>query len=755
MVTNETGIIDEEYRVGYVVDRVDTTSTVWLGLTMGCARCHDHKYDPISQKDYYKFFAWFNTIQETGLVKDVAPLSAAPNISLPTAEQEKRLADLKAERMECDAQLKAVKPALLKALTAWTPTALASLAPTSTAGGVAYFDFNEDGADHGPQSLEANSVGKLQFVPGVKGRAAAFDATQYVEFESPPIVEHTNPFSLSVWIKPGGSPQGCVVSKMNSTAQSRGFEIMWYKSQPRINLVHEWGRDAIEVVAKQKFTGALWRHLAVTYDGSGQAAGLKVYIDGTLSPIDVRRDSLSGSVATDEPWRIAWKGTGVGFEGGIDELRLYDRPLAADEVEAMYWYDQLSGAIETPIAGRSRQQTDRLESYYIAHHGSDELRQLSQRSATLRSEEEAALKSILSISVMQEMEQPRTTFMLTRGQYDQPSQAVTPGVLASLGALSADVPQNRLGLAQWLVSPTNPLTPRVAVNRYWQQLFGEGLVRTVNDFGLQGEQPTHPQLLDWLAVHFVQSGWNVKEMMKLLVTSATYRQSSRFTPELRRRDPENRWLARGPRYRLPAELLRDQALALGGLLVERIGGPSVKPYQPPGLWEAVSYNGDQTYEADHGESLYRRSLYTYWKRQSPPPGILTFDGPTRETCTVRRARTNTPLQALLLLNDVTYIEAARGLATRMLRADCKDVTERLRYGFRCTTSRLPNENEAEALKRLYENQLSVFRAAPQSADKLLHVGESPVDPSFEACELAAWTMVANVLLNLDEVVTQH
>ncbi|HEX3871599.1 MAG TPA: DUF1553 domain-containing protein, partial [Pirellulales bacterium] len=385
----------------------------------------------------------------------------------------------------------------------------------------------------------------------------------------------------------------------------------------------------------------------------------------------------------------------------------------------------------------------------------DELRRLSERRAALRAEEEAVQANIISTSVMQEMPTPRETHVLSRGQYDQPAELVHPNVPTALGSMPDDMPHDRLGFARWLVAPSNPLTARVAVNRYWRQAFGEGLVRTDGDFGLQGEQPTHPALLDWLAVHFVESGWDVKALMKLLLTSATYRQSSNFTPLLRAQDPDNRLLTRGPRYRLPAELLRDQALALSGLLVERIGGPSVKPYQPPGIWEAISYNGDLTYEADHGESLYRRGIYTFWKRQSPPPGILTFDGPTREVCTVRRARTNTPLQALVLLNDMTYVEAARGLATRILREGGRNVRERVQFGFRLVTSRKPTGSEVDALKKLYEDELMEFRARPDAAQSLLAVGELPVDTKLDTCKLAAWTVVASSLLNLDEVITQH
>ncbi len=755
-VTNETGIIEEEYRLGYVSDRVDTTSAVWLGLTMGCARCHDHKYDPLSQRDYYRVFAAFNNVDEKGIIKEVEPSSPAPSVMLPTDEQERRLARLAAERAQREKQLKTVRPALAKEIEAWEQTALEKLAPMPGEGSLVHFNFDADNANHGPLRVKSNITGELVSGPGVKGNATLLDSTQYIDFAEPQPMERGRAFTLSVWIQPGGAPQGCVASKQDSDAEGRGFEILWYKSQPRINLAHHYGSDGIEVVAKEKFGGGRWRHLAITYDGSSKAAGLKVYVDGCLSEVDVRRDNLSGSIASKEPWRIGWKGTGIGFDGGMDEFRLFDRAIPAEEVSALHWREFLEGTLAVAGSQRAKPAMEKLEAYYIAHHGSPEMVALSEQIAALRAEEETARKAILTLSVMRELEEPRATHVLLRGQYDQPGEEVTFGVPAVFGELPANAPKNRLGFAQWLVSKENPLTARVAVNRLWTQCFGEGLVGTPDDFGLQGEAPTHPELLDWLAVRFRDGDaqvkpWDVKALLKLIVTSATFRQSSHFTAELLERDPGNRLLARGPRFRLPAELIRDQALAIGGLLVPKIGGPSVKPYQPPGLWEAVSYNGEASYRPGNGESLYRRGLYTFWKRQAPPPDMLTFDGPTREVCTVRRARTNTPLQALLLLNDVNYIEAARGLATQMMRAEA----DRLAHGFRIATGRAPKTAEVAELKKYFDTQLAEFRRNPDAAKKLLKNGASPADATLDPGELAAWTLTASLLLNLDEVQTQH
>lgn len=755
MVSNETGIIEEEYRLGYVTDRVDTTAAVWLGLTMGCARCHDHKFDPISQREYYQLFAAFNNIEEAGIIKNAPPSSPAPAIMLPTKKQEDELAAKAARRKRLEEELKAIQPTLEKELDAWERNAAASLPAPNLDGSIVYFPFDRDAKDHA-EHCEASTIGTLPHGPGVKGQAARFDATQYVEFADSQPLERDRPFTLSVWILPGSSPQGCVASKMSSDSEARGFEILWYKSQPRINLAHRYGSDGIEVVAKQTFGGGQWRHLAVTYDGSSKAAGLKVYVDGKPSEVDVRRDALTGSVATSEPWRIGWKGTGIGFEGSIDEVRLLDRVLSPEEIGNLHWSEFLTGTLATAKASRAKAQAEKLRAYYVAKYASVEAKRRSEQAAAAREEEDALRKAILSVSVMQEMTKPRDTHVLLRGQYDQPGDKVEFTVPQALGSLPAGAPRNRLGFAQWLVSPAHPLTARVAVNRLWSQCFGDGLVRTANDFGVQGEAPTHPELLDWLAVQFRDGDattrpWDVKALLKLIVMSVTFRQSSDFTPELATRDRENRLLARGPRFRLPAEFLRDQALAVGGLLVEQVGGPSVKPYQPPGLWEAVSYNGEATYHPDEGAARRRRGLYTYWKRQSPPPDILTFDGPTRETCSVRRQRTNTPLQALLMMNDVNYLEAAGGLGRRMMQSK----TDGVSYGFRLATGREPKAAEVVELRRYHDEQRAAFQASPKSARALLPSAAASADSDRDLCELAAWTMTASLLLNLDETQTQH
>ncbi|MEX2561317.1 MAG: DUF1553 domain-containing protein, partial [Pirellulales bacterium] len=425
---------------------------------------------------------------------------------------------------------------------------------------------------------------------------------------------------------------------------------------------------------------------------------------------------------------------------------------------------ELPAAIQQILAvapeTRSDQQREELKKYY-REKVSPELGELAARLERLRKEQEELDKQIPSAMVMQEMDAPRETYLLVRGEYDKRGEQVQPGVPAALPPLPAGATANRLGLARWLVDPSQPLTARVTVNRYWQMFFGTGLVKTSEDFGSQGDLPSHPQLLDWLAAEFLESGWDVKHLVRLIVTSAAYRQSSAVTPELLAHDPENRLLARGARFRLQAEFIRDQALAVSGLLDDRLGGPSVSPYQPEGLWEELASREDganwtaQTYRLSAGPDLYRRTMYTFWKRTSPPPTLVTFDAPDRETCTVRRARTNTPLQALILLNDPTYIEASRKLAERMMTEAGAETAERIAFAFRLATARQPNQVEADVLSRIFDEQLAVYRGNAEMAAKLLDVGQSPRNEQLDPAELAAWTTVASVILNLDEVVTKN
>ena len=570
VTTSEGGAIKEEYRFKYGVDRVETTATVWLGLTMGCAVCHEHKFDPIPQKDFYRFLAYFNSLTERAM--DGNALLPPPSVKVATPVQQ---ADLDAHA----ARLAMIEQRIDDALSR--------------------IRYEDPGRESNPTK------------PGAPRRFASF----------------------SVW----------------------------------------------------------WRHVAKS---------------------------------------------GTGAPKPVVELA------------------------RVPEKKRTKEQTASLLRHFLTHacrQTADTFLPLLAQQQRERDSIKAIKDKLASTLVMQDLKKPRQTFVLNRGQYDLPDKTrpVTPGTPAALPSLDAEAPANRLGLARWLMRPDHPLTARVTVNRYWQQFFGVGLVKTSEDFGAQGEWPSHPRLLDWLASEFIRSGWNVKAMHRLLVTSASYRQDTRFREKAVAKDPENRFIWRGPRFRLDAEVLRDSALAISGLLVEQPGGKGVRPYQPDGLWKAVGYTGSNTvkFVQDHGSQLFRRSLYTFWKRTAAPPTMLTFDAPSRESCSVRRARTNTPLQALLLLNDVQFFECARGLAEQLLRHGDDD-RSRLVSGFRLVTSRHPTETEMTILQQALEQHRKEYQAHPADAAAMLAVGEAPRVGGLQPTELAAWTIVANLLLNLDEAITK-
>jgi mono/diheme cytochrome c family protein len=742
----EGGIIPEEYAVEYVVDRVETTATVFLGLTLGCARCHDHKYDPFAQREFYRAFAYFNNVPERG--KAVKYGNSPPVVQAPTREQREWLARLDAELARAEREWAGLGARLDAAQREWEKKRAAA-APA---------DWNVEDRLLLRLPLDENAPdgrfrdGPPAYSPGRLGQAADFDGRRYLEAGDLADFGYLDKFSIALWAYPRG-PGGTLVSRMADTARAEGYSVGLEGGRVQVNLVKRWLDDALRVETERALAPGRWYHVLVTYDGSRVADGIKVYIDGRPERLKVHLDDLNQDFRTKEPLRVGGGGGPAGrFHGLIDEVRVYRDRLSPEEAEVVACADAVADLTARPPAQRTAQQARKLRAYFLARAAPAPLRQAWGRVVELRRQRERLVESFPTSMVMQEMPVPRETHLLLRGQYDKPGPKVTPGVPASLTPLPAGAPNNRLGLARWLVDPANPLTARVAANRYWETFFGTGLVKTAEDFGTQGEWPSHPELLDWLATEFVRTGWDVKAMQHLIVTSATYRQSSRATPELLRRDPENRLLARGPRFRLPAETIRDQALAVSGLLAERVGGPSVKPYQPAGLWRELA---DTEYVRARGPDLYRRSLYTFWKRTVAPPAMVTFDAAGREACTVRRARTNTPLQALTLMNDVTYVEAARVLAQRVMREGGPTAAGRLALAFQLATARRPRPAELRVLVGNFEDHLARYRGDRDAARKLLTAGEAPRDERLDPCELAAYTATASLVLNLDEVVTKE
>jgi hypothetical protein len=723
----EDGIIPEEYAVEYVADRVDTTSTVFLGTTLGCARCHNHKYDPFTQKEYYQVFAYFNNVPELGRAYKYG--NSPPMIPAPTAEQQKKLD-------EVDAKIAALRGVLdRQSKTLAAEEARWEKSPP---------------ADHWAPSRGLDvAIGKVQL----------FDGKTAIDVPKAGLFDIEDRWTISVWVRPDVNVDGSIISRMQDTPKGKGYGIHLDHGKLHVNLTSTWADDAIRIESEQAITPNEWHHVAVTYTGSRMAEGLRVYLDGKLAPMKVLLDTLYrpfNNAAKDFPQPLRL-GTGWGperrFHGLMNEVRVYSRVLNDDELAAIALNETAREIAAKPVKQRSSAEQFALRAMFLESGAPEDVRTTVASLQELQLDREALQRSFPTVMVMAERPERRDTFQLIRGAYDKPGDKVEPGVPAALPPLPQGAPNNRLGFAKWVVD-ANPLTARVTMNRFWQMYFGTGIVKTVEDFGVQGEWPSHPELLDWLATEFVRSGWDVKAMQKLIVMSATYRQSSKVTPELLQRDPENRLLARGPRVRLPAEMVRDQALAAAGLLAEKIGGPSVKPYQPDGLWREVTMQG-LDYQQDHGENLYRRSMYTFWKRTSAPPSMMNFDAAGRESCVVRETRTNTPLQALDLMNDVTFLEAARFIGQRMMKEGGADDASRLRYGFRLVLARGPSGAEMGILLDSLRFHRDRFASRAGDAEALLKQGEGKSDSGLSARELASFASVASLILNMDEAVTKE
>ncbi|HEV3021259.1 MAG TPA: DUF1553 domain-containing protein, partial [Pirellulales bacterium] len=553
-----------------------------------------------------------------------------------------------------------------------------------------------------------------------------------------------------------GGQSGSIVARMDDQHDYRGWDIWLEAEKPAIHIIHKWSDDALKVAANEPLKVGEWNHLLVSYDGSGKAAGVRIYVNLRQQATSVQVDRLSNTVRTEVPFKVAQRHTGQRLdELALADLRLYGRAVSAIESERIARTTRAAWLAGKLAEQRTDPEKNELYDWWLS--SMDRAYQdLASKQSSL-GDEQAAIQSRGTIAhVMQEKDEPAMAYVLFRGEYEKRRDEVRPQTPSALPPMQGELPRNRLGFAQWLLRPEHPLTARVTVNRFWQEVFGTGLVRTAGDFGVSGELPSHPELLDWLAVEFRETGWNVKRFFKLLVTSAAYRQSAATTPEKLEKDQHNRFLSRGPRFRMDAEMVRDYALAASGLLVEKIGGPSVRPYQPDGVWEAVAMIGSNTrdYQRDTGENLYRRSMYTFWKRSAPPASLDVFNAPSREICTVRRERTNTPLQALVTLNDVQFVEAARHLATGAIQKGGETAAGKIDWmALRLLARPLTAEEQSVAQATLTDLQL-YYAAHGDDAKQIVAVGESKADAAIDVARLAAWTMLANELMNLDEVLNK-
>ena len=883
VTTSEGGAIDEEFRVRYAIDRTETTGTVWLGLTIGCAVCHAHKYDPISQEEFYSLYSYFNSVRDPAM--DGNRPDTPPVVKVPSPGQQQSLDELARSIAEVRAELTGPHDAIDTAQLAWEAEWRARLHDQWTvldidqavSEGGATLRKLDDGsilaegtnADRDVYELSAvtdlagitalrlealtdeslpstgpgradnanfvlseleleiaprDAPGEVQTVRFVAARAdfSQEDGGYLIEKAIDGIVDATNGWAVAgherheprtaVFLPEEliGFDGGTLLRvRLRHESQFARHNIgrvrlsvsndpvllparlePWHVAGPYVASSGDEAyqttyppEEAVDLTAATAEGTPLWTQRSDLADGTPlefEGEYCATYLYRTITVEGPRRLTLL--VGSDDALKIWLNGQvvhdknvqrgltpeedrlTVDLVAGDNQLLIklvnyqgaYSLHFVAREEEG---HGELAGVaplLARAPAERSEAQQAQLREFYRSRHW-PEWASLSERLAQLEKQRDRLEKDIPTTLVMQDMDELREAVVLIRGEYDRRGEPVRAGVPAAIHPpLPGDAPPTRLTLARWLVDPEHPLTARVTVNRVWQQLFGTGIVKTSEDFGSQGQVPSHPELLDWLAVRFVDSGWDMKELLRMMVHSATYRQSSAVTPELVQRDRENRLLARGPRFRLDAETIRDVALATSGLMVERPGGPSVKPYQPPGIWEAVGYTSSNTakFTRDSGEALYRRSVYTFWKRTAPPPTLTTFDAPSREACTVRRSRTNTPLQALALLNDEPFVEAARHLAQRLLLEGGTTPAERIAHGYQLVVSRAPRPDELALVSRLLESQWAEFRADPEAAAGLLTVGESAADPRLDPCELAAWTIVAGILLNLDETVTK-
>ena len=750
--TAEGGIVPEEFRVEYVADRAETTSTVWLGLTVGCARCHDHKYDPIKQKEYYQLFAYFNNVPEKGLVYNFG--NEEPYIKAPTADQQHHLDELDANVREAEAQWQSLAPKVSNAQQKWERKVARSKSPdwTVTEG----LTFHSPLAGKG-SSVEVGGCAKdeadcdLPVVDGPAGKARQFDGKRFLESDGAVAnFDYLQPFSFAAWIKPE-SNRGAILSHYEDYFEGQGHGLYLIDGKIRLQVIFRWTDIGLRVETVNPVKLKQWQHVLVTYDGKRKAAGVHIYLNGEEQRLTVLFDELTWPMDFKLPLRIG-AGGGLRFQGAIDDVRVYRTALTPEQTAIIPLRQSIHEIAAIAPEARTKAQADKLRFAFLDSAAPKDIRRAREELAAARKERQQYWDSIPTVMVMVEGP-PREAFVLKRGAYDNHGERVMPGVPAVLPPMRPGLPNNRLGLAEWLVDRANPLPARVTVNRFWQMYFGMGLVKTVEDFGSQGEWPLHLDLLDWLATEFIRTGWDVKAMQKTIVMSATYRQSSKVTPELLQKDPDNRLLARGARSRLPADMLRDQALAASGLLVDTIGGPSVKPYQPPGLWKELA--GGEDYKPDTGAGLHRRSLYTFWKRTAPPPMMMNFDAAGREACVVRELRTNTPLQSLNLMNDVIFLEAARALSARMLHEGGDSPAQRLAYGFELATARPPKPREGEILMAGLRYYLDAFRTDEASAAKYLNIGDRLAIPAQDASEMAAYMTVASMILNLDVTVTKE
>ncbi len=756
--TNEGGSIADEVLASYAKDNVETVSTVFTGLTMGCCACHDHKFDPITQKEFYQFSAFFrNTTQKAldGNVEDTPPsIRIVAKADLPRWDA--LPGEMTATQKELDDRTKLAKKEvaeLRKSVAADT-----KFKPISTDKLDLRLLLNEghDASVASSTAVNFQITGNLKWMAGLFGSAPVFAGENYAQLGNVGDFDASDSFSFGAWVRFTGKPNGALLARVDADNNLRGWELAFRDGKVVAELNNFVPNNALKVVTEKPLVPGAWQHVFVTYDGKSKAAGVKIYVNAMPVPTKSETNSLTETIRTAAQLQL---GRSTGDEAGLkdfsaQDVRIYHRALSMNEVKILAG-DEAAHAILTAVPGEWSSEQQKIVLNYYLQKFDPAFAAAEKKLAGLKAEQEEIRKRSPATLVEDEKPDAPFAYVLKRGQYDQPGEKVAAGTPSVLPPMLKDEPDNRLGLAKWLVAPTNPLLARVTVNRFWQQLFGIGIVRTSEDFGIQGDRPINQPLLDWLAVEFRESGWDVKHVFKLMVMSAAYQQDDRITAQKREKDPENRLVSRGPRFRLDGETIRDQALAVSGLLVPKIGGPPVKTYQPINIWEPISMPNSTTgvYMQDHGEALYRRSIYMLWKRMAPQPELETFGTPSRVACTVRRTPTNTPLQALVTMNDPQYVEAARQFAVNAIHA-APSPAARLDYMSEHLLARPLEEKERAILLASAEKFSGIFAKKPEAATDLIHTGETAPATDVPAPEQAAWTMVASQFFNLDEALNK-
>ena len=749
VTTNEAGIIEDEYAEIYAKDRAETVSAVFLGLTTGCATCHDHKFDPITQKDFYSLGAFFrNTTQR--VMDDNAP-DTPPVVVVPRPEDRDAWNKTTLRLTAVRTDMETVSASSDSAFRRWLQARVKTTVKTPF----------EDKAELFAADLASLAKGNDNLKSGesnVAGRQAVhFMKNEGVKLDDAPKLDAEKPFSIGVAFYFPKAEQGYTIAAHTSTLnqKTRGWTLDVGARVPVFRMSGDSGR-AIEIRAAhlQQLQQGSWNHIAVSYDGSRQQSGLSLYVNGRAVPTQGRGNQnvdFTGDIAVDAPLLL-----GKSLEGGaVSDFRIFNRAIGESEARLLSEWLGIQTALATDSPQLTDAARDALRTYFLVGQY-EPYRKLAAEQNELNLQAKAiARRGFVSLVMEERTDAQPTAWILYRGAYDQRRDKVDAGTPAILPPMTSAMPRNRLGLAEWLFTGDHPLTARVAVNRMWQEIFGAGIVKTPEDFGSQGEPPSNPELLDWLAVDFREHGWDMKRFYKQILMSAVYRQSAITTPAKLEQDPENRLLSRGPRFRLDGELVRDYALAASGLLSPQIGGPSVKPYQPEGVWEAVAMDGSNTryYKQDQGDAIYRRSLYTFWKRSAPPAGMDIYNAPTREQCTVRRERTDTPLQALVTMNDVQFVEAARELAGRAMQSTA-DWDTRLDYVSTRLLVRPLSPRERTIAKASYDKFRIYYAAHESDAKTFLNTGERRPDPALPQSDYAAMSMLTSQLFNLDEALNK-